>query len=109
MASALFRLMAGLGRNMILAFTFGGFALLVLFALGGFVLARGMFLKLILETDLLICSHRLMLLLVLDDMADDVAKWWLWGYYSSPMMYGMNAIAVNEFLGHQWHKVSLSL
>uniref|UniRef100_A0A166EL10 ABC transporter domain-containing protein n=1 Tax=Daucus carota subsp. sativus TaxID=79200 RepID=A0A166EL10_DAUCS len=76
MASALFRLMAALGRNMILAFTFGGFALLVLFALGGFVLAR-----------------------------DDVAKWWLWGYYSSPMMYGMNAIAVNEFLGHQWHKL----
>ncbi|KAK1376036.1 hypothetical protein POM88_032229 [Heracleum sosnowskyi] len=36
---------------------------------------------------------------------DDVANWWLWGYYSSPMMYGMNAIAVNEFLGHQWHKL----
>ncbi|KAL8118560.1 hypothetical protein AgCh_016183 [Apium graveolens] len=75
MASALFRLMAALGRNMILAMAFGGFALLVLFALGGFVLAR-----------------------------ENVAKWWLWGYYSSPMMYAMNAIAVNEFLGHQWHK-----
>ncbi|KAK1362993.1 hypothetical protein POM88_038554 [Heracleum sosnowskyi] len=35
---------------------------------------------------------------------DNVAKWWLWGYYSSPMMYGMNAIAVNEFLGPQWNK-----
>ncbi|KAK1362997.1 hypothetical protein POM88_038558 [Heracleum sosnowskyi] len=75
MASALFRLMAALGRNMVLAMAFGGFALLVLFALGGFVLAR-----------------------------DNVAKWWLWGYYSSPMMYGMNAIAVNEFLGPQWNK-----
>lgn len=106
MASALFRLMAALGRNMILAFTFGGFALLVLFALGGFVLARGMILKFILETNYFIYTHRLMLLL-LYGMTDDVAKWWLWGYYSSPMMYGMNAIAVNEFLGHQWHKVSL--
>lgn len=47
-----------------------------------------------------------MLLLTLFDGADNVAKWWLWGYYSSPMMYGMNAIAVNEFLGHKWRKVS---
>lgn len=46
MASALFRLMAALGRNMILAMNFGGFALLVLFALGGFVLARSIVNKL---------------------------------------------------------------
>nr|AGT28053.1 pleiotropic drug resistance transporter 1 [Panax ginseng] len=77
MASALFRMTGALGRTMILANTFGGFALLILFALGGFVLAR-----------------------------EDVAKWWIWGYYSSPMMYGMNAIAVNEFLGHQWNKLT---
>ncbi|KAL1810497.1 hypothetical protein DCAR_0730200 [Daucus carota subsp. sativus] len=77
MASGLFRMVGALGRNMILANTFGGFALLILFALGGFVLARG-----------------------------DVASYWIWGYYSSPMMYGMNAIAVNEFLGHQWHKLN---
>ncbi|KAL6573648.1 hypothetical protein OROHE_002107 [Orobanche hederae] len=75
MASALFRMLGALGRTMILANTFGGFALLILFALGGFVLARG-----------------------------DVAYYWIWGYYGSPMMYGMNAIAVNEFLGHQWSK-----
>ncbi|KAL1829193.1 hypothetical protein ACET3Z_007605 [Daucus carota] len=77
MASALFRMTGALGRNMTLANSFGGFALLILFALGGFVLARG-----------------------------DVPDWWLWGYYSSPMMYGMNAIAVNEFLGHQWKKLN---
>lgn len=41
MASGLFRVMASLGRNMILAMNFGGFAVLILFALGGFVLARG--------------------------------------------------------------------
>ncbi|KAL6551376.1 transcription factor [Orobanche minor] len=76
MASGLFRMVGALGRTMILANTFGGFALLILFALGDFVLARG-----------------------------DVAVYWLWGYYSSPMMYGMNAIAINELLGHQWHKL----
>ncbi|KAM7480400.1 hypothetical protein LguiA_028613 [Lonicera macranthoides] len=76
MASALFRFIGAVGRNMIVANTFGSFALLVLFALGGFVLSRV-----------------------------DVKKWWLWGYWSSPMMYGMNAIAVNEFLGHQWSHV----
>uniref|UniRef100_A0A161ZXM9 ABC transporter domain-containing protein n=1 Tax=Daucus carota subsp. sativus TaxID=79200 RepID=A0A161ZXM9_DAUCS len=77
MASGLFRLMAALGRNMILAMNFGGFAVLILFALGGFVLAR-----------------------------DDVAKMWIWGYYTSPIMYAMNAITVNEFLGHQWSKLT---
>lgn len=42
MASGLFRLLAALGRNMIVASTFGSFALLVLFVNGGFVLSRGM-------------------------------------------------------------------
>ncbi|KAK1393964.1 hypothetical protein POM88_013020 [Heracleum sosnowskyi] len=55
---------------------FGSFALLILFALGGFVLSRV-----------------------------NVKVWWIWGYWISPMMYGMNAIAVNEFLGHQWNHV----
>ncbi|KAL8260853.1 hypothetical protein R6Q59_024902 [Mikania micrantha] len=73
MASALFRFIGAMGRNMIVANTFGSFALLLIFALGGFILIR-----------------------------DDVKKWWLWGYWSSPLMYAMNGIAVNEFLGHQW-------
>lgn len=41
MAGALFRMIAGLGRIMTLAMSFGGFAMLILFTLGGFVLARG--------------------------------------------------------------------
>ncbi|XP_076888059.1 pleiotropic drug resistance protein 1-like [Bidens hawaiensis] len=73
MASALFRFIGAMGRNMIVANTFGSFALLLVFALGGFILVR-----------------------------DDVKKWWLWGYWSSPLMYAMNGISVNEFLGHQW-------
>ncbi|KAI3512641.1 hypothetical protein L1887_19959 [Cichorium endivia] len=73
MSSGLFRFIGALGRNMIVANTFGSFALLLVFALGGFVLVR-----------------------------EDVKKWWLWGYWSSPMMYAMNGIVVNEFLGNQW-------
>ncbi|XP_038680622.1 pleiotropic drug resistance protein 1-like [Tripterygium wilfordii] len=75
-ASALFRFIAALGRNMIVANTFGSFALVILFALGGMVLSR-----------------------------DDIKVWWLWGYWTSPMMYAQNAIVVNEFLGESWSKV----
>ncbi|ESW33241.1 hypothetical protein PHAVU_001G054400 [Phaseolus vulgaris] len=77
MASSLFRLMAALGRDVIVANTVGGFALLVVLVLGGFVISR-----------------------------EDVHKWFVWGYWSSPLMYGQNAIAVNEFLGHSWRKVT---
>lgn len=37
--------------------------------------------------------------------ADSVKKWWLWGYWTSPMMYAQNAIMVNEFLGNSWRHV----
>ncbi|XP_057422907.1 pleiotropic drug resistance protein 1-like isoform X2 [Lotus japonicus] len=77
MASSLFRLMAALGRDIVVANTVGSFALLVVLVLGGFVISR-----------------------------EDVPKWFIWGYWSSPLMYGQNAIAVNEFLGHSWRKVT---
>ncbi|CAI9094458.1 OLC1v1030203C1 [Oldenlandia corymbosa var. corymbosa] len=80
MASGLFRFMGSVGRNMIVANTFGSFSLLVVLVLGGFVL-----------------SH------------DNIKKWWIWGYWISPMMYGQNAIAVNEFLGNSWNKVPAGL
>ncbi|WCJ40334.1 ABC transporter G family member 40 [Euphorbia peplus] len=76
MGSGLFRFIAAAGRNMIVANTFGSFALLTLFALGGFVLSR-----------------------------DHIKKWWIWGYWVSPLMYGQNAMVVNEFLGKSWSKV----
>ncbi|RVW77076.1 Pleiotropic drug resistance protein 1 [Vitis vinifera] len=75
MASGLFRFIAAAGRNMIVANTFGAFALLMLLALGGFILSY-----------------------------DNVKKWWIWGYWSSPLMYAQNAIVVNEFLGKSWSK-----
>ncbi|KAL0354744.1 UNVERIFIED_CONTAM: Pleiotropic drug resistance protein 1, partial [Sesamum radiatum] len=64
------------GRNMIIANTFGFFVLLLVFAMSGFVLSR-----------------------------EKVKKWWIWGYYISPMMYADNAIVVNEFRGHSWRHV----
>ena len=45
MASGLFRFIAAAGRNMIVANTFGSFALLMLLALGGFILSHGMMRK----------------------------------------------------------------
>ncbi|KAH6757589.1 hypothetical protein C2S51_038737 [Perilla frutescens var. frutescens] len=75
-ASALFRLMGAIGRNIIVANTFGSCALLTVLVLGGFILSR-----------------------------DDIRKWWIWGYWMSPLMYGQNAIAVNEFLGKSWSHI----
>lgn len=41
MSSALFRFIGSIGRNIIVANTFGSFGLLVIFVLGGFIVARG--------------------------------------------------------------------
>ncbi|KAH9666376.1 ABC transporter G family member 40 [Citrus sinensis] len=76
MSSAMFRLIAAVGRSMVVANTFGSLVLLLLFVLGGFVLSR-----------------------------DDIKKWWKWGYWCSPLMYAQNAIVVNEFLGNSWKKI----
>lgn len=32
--------------------------------------------------------------------------WWIWGYWISPLMYSLNAISTNEFLGDKWSHVS---
>ncbi|XP_019425122.1 PREDICTED: pleiotropic drug resistance protein 1-like [Lupinus angustifolius] len=77
MASGLFRAIAALGRNIIVASTFGSFALLTFLTLGGFVLSK-----------------------------KDIKRWWIWGYWISPLMYGQNAIVVNEFLGNSWNKLT---
>jgi len=79
MALSLFRFIASLGRTMIVANTFGSFALVIILLLGGFLLPR-----------------------------KDIKNWWIWGYWISPLMYGQNAISVNEFLGHSWDKPAVS-
>ncbi|KAH9560799.1 hypothetical protein CY35_06G126700 [Sphagnum magellanicum] len=73
MGIALFRMIGALSRNMVIANTFGYFAVLVVFILGGFILAR-----------------------------PDIHPWWIWGYWISPLTYAQNAIAVNEFLAPRW-------
>ncbi|KAK4396757.1 Pleiotropic drug resistance protein 2 [Sesamum angolense] len=73
MALSLFRFIAAAGRTQVVANTLGTFALLLVFVLGGFIVAK-----------------------------DDIKDWMIWGYYVSPMMYGQNAIAINEFLAERW-------
>ncbi|XP_057537389.1 ABC transporter G family member 32 isoform X1 [Amaranthus tricolor] len=75
MATGLFRVMGSLGRNMIVANTFGSFAMLVVMGLGDYIISK-----------------------------DSIPKWWVWGFWVSPLMYGQNAASVNEFLGHSWDK-----
>ncbi|KAL6842534.1 hypothetical protein ACP4OV_027378 [Aristida adscensionis] len=76
MAASLFRFIGGAARNMTVANVFASFMLLVVMVLGGFILVR-----------------------------DKVKKWWIWGYWISPLMYAQNAISVNEMLGHSWDKI----
>ncbi|KAK3408153.1 hypothetical protein EUGRSUZ_J00451 [Eucalyptus grandis] len=78
MALSLFRFIAALGRTQVVANTLGTFTLLLVFILGGFIVAK-----------------------------DDISKGMIWGYYVSPMMYGQNAIAINEFLSDRWNKPTL--
>nr|GEW58349.1 pleiotropic drug resistance protein 2-like isoform X2 [Tanacetum cinerariifolium] len=73
MALSLFRFISALGRTQVVANAFGTFSLLLVFVLGGFIVAK-----------------------------DDIHPWMIWGYYISPMMYGQNAIAINEFLDDRW-------
>ncbi|KAH7438824.1 hypothetical protein KP509_04G032700 [Ceratopteris richardii] len=77
MAIGLFRLIGAIGKTMVVSQTFGSFALLVVFLLGGFVLSK-----------------------------DSIHPWWLWAFWISPLSYSQNAIAVNEFLAPRWKKLS---
>ncbi|KAJ8773505.1 hypothetical protein K2173_005751 [Erythroxylum novogranatense] len=76
MASGVFRMIAALGRNMIVANTLGSFSLMLVLILGGFIISR-----------------------------ENLKKWWIWGYWISPLMYVQNGVSVNEFLGRSWRQV----
>ncbi|CBI17068.3 unnamed protein product, partial [Vitis vinifera] len=71
---SLFRFLAATGRTPVVANILGSFTLLIVFVLRGYVVARV-----------------------------DIEPWMIWGYYASPMMYGQNAIAINEFLDERWN------
>ncbi|XP_078447546.1 pleiotropic drug resistance protein 2-like [Wolffia australiana] len=72
-ANALFRFLAAAGRSLVAANSVGVLGLVIVFALSGFVVSRS-----------------------------DIDPWWIWGYWTSPMMYGQNALAINEFLDSRW-------
>ena len=48
---------------------------------------------------------KLILLHFIANETDDIKNWWIWGYWISPLMYGQNALMVNEFLSNSWHNV----
>ncbi|XP_008461059.1 pleiotropic drug resistance protein 1-like [Cucumis melo] len=76
LASALFRLIGALSRSLVVSSTFGSFVLLILYGNDGYILSR-----------------------------HNMKKWWTWAYWISPMMYGQNSLAVNEFRGKSWDQV----
>ncbi|WCJ41762.1 ABC transporter G family member 34 [Euphorbia peplus] len=70
---ALYRLIAAAGRTEVAANTFGFLILLLFCILGGFIISK-----------------------------DQIVSWLRWAYYTSPLMYGQNAICINEFLDDRW-------
>jgi ABC-type multidrug transport system permease subunit len=34
-----------------------------------------------------------------------IKKWWIWGYWISPLTYAEQAISVNEMLAPRWQTV----
>ncbi|KAG8660145.1 hypothetical protein MANES_02G119800v8 [Manihot esculenta] len=77
MAMGLFRMMASLARDMVIANTFGSASLLIIFLLGGFIIPK-----------------------------DSIKPWWVWASWVSPLTYGQRAISVNEFSAERWMKRS---
>ncbi|KAL0915541.1 hypothetical protein M5K25_015967 [Dendrobium thyrsiflorum] len=75
-ASGMCRFIAVLGRILVIANALASYTLLVILVLGGFIISYG-----------------------------NVKKWWVWGYWASPLMYSQNAISVNEFLGKSWSHI----
>ncbi|RHN48292.1 putative iron-chelate-transporting ATPase [Medicago truncatula] len=106
MASALFRFIAAVGRDMTVALTFGSFALAILFAMSGFVLSKGiMNLKQINNHSVCLSILSVLLSFICFMLADSIKKWWIWAFWISPMMYAQNAMVNNEFLGNKWKRV----
>ncbi|KAJ8497521.1 hypothetical protein OPV22_008073 [Ensete ventricosum] len=74
MSMSLFRFIAVVGRTQLMANTLGTATLVAIYILGGFVISK-----------------------------DDIQPWLVWAYWLSPMTYGQNAVAINEFLDQRWN------
>ncbi|XP_074276922.1 ABC transporter G family member 39-like isoform X2 [Silene latifolia] len=73
MALSIFRFIGAFGRTIVIATAINMTLMLIIFVLGGFIIAKG-----------------------------DLGPWIKWGYYLSPMMYGQHALVINEFLDDRW-------
>lgn len=73
MALSFFRLVGAVGRTIVIANAISMVVMLIVFVLGGFIIAKG-----------------------------DIGPWMIWAYYLSPMMYGEHALVINEFLDKRW-------
>lgn len=108
MALSLFRFIAAVGRTEVVANTLGTFTLLIVFVLGGFIIAKSnsslsyLAVSIIQTLIYLISNFESSFPFV---PVDDIEPWMIWGYYISPMMYGQNAIVINEFLDERWSAV----
>uniref|UniRef100_A0ACD5VQG7 Uncharacterized protein n=2 Tax=Avena sativa TaxID=4498 RepID=A0ACD5VQG7_AVESA len=78
-AGGLFRVVAGICRTVVMTNTAGSLILLIMFVLGGFILPR-----------------------------DEIPKWLIWGYWSSPMTYAYIALAANEMHSPRWMDQSVA-
>ncbi|KAI4344068.1 hypothetical protein L6164_011342 [Bauhinia variegata] len=76
MSYSLFRLIAAVSRDHVVANTVACITVLWLLILSGFILSK-----------------------------ETTPKWLIWGYWTNPIMYTENAISVNEFLGKTWNRV----
>uniref|UniRef100_A0A1D1YAF0 ABC transporter G family member 39 n=1 Tax=Anthurium amnicola TaxID=1678845 RepID=A0A1D1YAF0_9ARAE len=73
MSMAIFRFIAVVGRTQVMSNILGTATLIAIYILGGFVISK-----------------------------DAIQPWLAWGHWISPMTYGQNAVAVNEFLDERW-------
>ncbi|KAL5155241.1 Pleiotropic drug resistance protein 1 [Glycine soja] len=105
MTSALFRFIAALGREPTVATTLAWLTLAILYSISGFVLSKG-----IENTNnpspspIMFWTNNAPSFIPLMP-TDKIKKWWLWGFWISPMMYGQNAMVNNEFLGKRWRHI----
>ncbi|XP_020584448.1 ABC transporter G family member 42-like [Phalaenopsis equestris] len=73
MAAGLFRVVAGVARDLTTANTLACLVTLFMFAVSGFILPKEM-----------------------------IPKWWKWGYQISPTTYAFTALTINEMFSPRW-------
>lgn len=72
-AGCLFRCIGAIGRDLVLASTLGSLASLLIFSLGGFVIARR-----------------------------NIPGWWIGGFWVNPLAYSQMALSASEFTAPRW-------